>query len=149
MNSFESILNDVLVDTFNYILKYEEASLKKISNVPITISEAHMIEAVGKQGNKATVSKIAFHLNIARPTATVAIKKLESKGLITKLPCAADGRKSMISLTAMGKKIDRSHRIFHRTMVRNISGQFLDTEKEILLTALEKLSGFFKEKVEA
>lgn len=30
MNAFENSLNSVLVDTFNYILKYEETALKSI-----------------------------------------------------------------------------------------------------------------------
>ena len=140
----------MLVDTFNNILKYEETSLKAIMNIPITITEAHMIEAVGRQENEeATVSKIASLLNIAMPTATIAVKKLESKGFIKKAPCDTDGRCTIISLTDLGKKIDRAHRLFHEKMVRNISRQFLDSEKEVLLTAIDKLNEFFKAKVEA
>lgn len=149
MNDFEQSLNNVLVDTFNTILKYEELSLKSISSVPVTVSEAHMIEAVGKQGGRTTVSEIASLLNIAMPTATVAVKKLESKGFVTKVPCTDDGRRAIISLTELGEKINRAHSLFHRRMVRNISNEFLDGEKEVLLSAIEKLSEFFKEKVEA
>jgi len=77
VDDFEKNLNHVLVDTFNYILKYEETSLKKALTVPVTISEAHIIEAVGKQEKQeTTVSKIASLLGVAMPTATVAVKKL-------------------------------------------------------------------------
>ena len=149
MDDFEESLNHILVDTFNYILKYEETSLKKILNVPVTITEAHIIEAVGNQENKEiTVSKIASLLNIAMPTATVAAKKLESKGFISKVPCEKDGRRTIISLTGMGKRVQRAHRLFHERMVRNISGQFIDAEKEILLKVILVLREFFKEKVE-
>ena len=149
MNDFEKNLNDVLVDTFNYILKYEEDSLKTILNIPITITEAHMIEAVAKQEKgEATVSKIAIHLGIAMPTVTVAVKKLERKGFIKKSPCEKDARRAIISLTDLGRKIDKVHRLFHEKMVRNISGQFLDSEKDVLLRAIEKLSYFFREKVD-
>jgi DNA-binding MarR family transcriptional regulator len=109
-----------------------------------------MIEAVGRQEkNEATVSKIASLLGIAMPTVTVAVKKLESKGFIKKVPCERDARRAIISLTDLGRKIDKVHRLFHEKMVRNISGQFLDSEKDILLRAMEKLSEFFREKVEA
>jgi len=149
MDIFENSLNNVLVDTFNMILKFEESSLKKIVSVPVTITEAHMIEAIGSQVNEETsVSEIASVLNISMPTATVAVKKLESKGFIKKAPCAWDGRRTIISLTEMGKRIEKAHRLFHKRMVRNISNQFLDAEKDVLFKAITKLSDFFKEKVE-
>ena len=88
MDDFETNLNTALVDTFNNILKYEETSLKNIMDVPITITEAHMIEAVGKYKSEATVSKIASLLGVTMPTATVAVKKLERKGFLKKDPCA-------------------------------------------------------------
>jgi len=149
MDTFEKSLNHVLVDTFNYILEYEESSLKKIVSVPVTITEAHMIEAIGAQKNeKTTVSELASVLNISMPTATVAVKKLERKGFVDKVPCENDGRKAIISLTEMGKKVDKAHRLFHRRMVKNISNQLKDDEKEVLYRAVMKLSEFFKEKVE-
>ncbi|MCL1790103.1 MAG: MarR family transcriptional regulator [Peptococcaceae bacterium] len=149
MDDFEKKLNHVLVDTFNSILKFEEISLKGFLSVPVTIAEAHMIEAVGTQENMATtVSKIASMLKIAMPTATVALKKLESKGFIKKVPCDKDGRKTIISLTDLGQRIERAHRLFHEKMVRNISRQFAEAEKDVLLKAITKLSDFFMEKVE-
>jgi len=150
MKDFEQSLNNVLVDTFNSILKFEESSLKKIVSVPVTITEAHMIEAIGTQENKeASVSEIASMMHISMPTATVAVKKLESKGFIKKAPCVKDGRRAIISLTEMGKKIDKAHGLFHTRMVRNISRQFQDAEKDVLYRAITKLSEYFREKVEA
>jgi len=149
MRDFEINLNHVLVDTFNFILKYEETSLKKILNIPVTITEAHIVDAVGKRFDmKSTVSEIANVLGVSMPTATVAVKKLERKGFVLKSPCGVDARRSIISLTDMGKKIERAHRVFHEKMVRNISRQFNGDEKDILLKAITKLSAFFKEKVE-
>ena len=150
MDDFEKSLNHVLVDTFNMILKFEESSLKKIVSVPVTITEAHMIEAIGTQENEeTTVSDISSLLGISMPTTTIAIKKLESKGFIKKAPCATDGRRTIISLTEMGKRVNRAHNIFHRRMVKNISKQLKENEKEVLYGAVVKLSEFFKDKVEA
>jgi len=149
MDDFEKSLNHVLVDTFNMILRFEEVSLKKIASVPVTITEAHMIEAIGTQENEeTTVSEISSLLGVSMPTATVAIKKLESKGFITKAPCATDGRRTIISLTEMGKRINKAHSLFHRRMVKNISNQFQEDEKDVLYRAVTKLSEFFKDKVE-
>jgi DNA-binding MarR family transcriptional regulator len=148
MTEFERSLNNVLVDTFNYILKYEEASLKSISSVPVTVTEAHILEAIGNNGGSCTVSEIAATLGTAVSTATVAVKKLERKGLVSKVPCPQDGRRLNITLTDLGRKIDRAHGIFHTRMVRHISGGFTGEEKDVLLSAVKKLSAFFKEKIE-
>lgn len=148
MDTFETSLNSMLVDTFNYILRYEEITLRSILNSPVTAAEAHVLEAIGKQENGAIVSEIAAALRIALPTATVAVKKLESKGFVTKTSCAEDARRFIVSLTENGKWINRAHQMFHRKMVRNISREFSDSEKDVLLSAMQKLSVFFKEKVE-
>lgn len=145
MGIFESSLNNLLVDTFNSILKYEESSLKKM--LGITVGEAHLIEAIGNSGGNATVSELATILDIATPTATVAIKKLESKGLATKVACAEDGRRYRVGLTREGERAFRTHRLFHKNMVKNISESFSEPEKSVLLNAIEKLSGYFKDKV--
>ena len=148
MNVFEQSLNDLLTDVFNSILQYEEKYLQNVSGTSISIGEIHMLEGIAKENNKATVSQIAAFMNIAVPTATVAIKKLESKGFVTKVPCKADGRRTIIGLTEQGDKIYRSHRLFHRKMVRNIGKQFSDSQKEILLEGVKALDEFFKEKLE-
>jgi len=149
VDDFEKSLNKALIETFNIILKYEEDSLKKLVATPVTIGEAHIIEAIGQQtGGEATVSEIASAMNVSAPTATVAIKKLESKGYVKKSPCVKDGRKMLVSLTSTGEKIERSHRFFHSRMVRNISSQFQDNEKEILYKTINKLNNFFQEQLE-
>ena len=142
MTGFEERLNNLLVSTFNTIAKYEEISLKNIFETPVTVSEAHFIEAIGKSEG-TTVSELAALLNIAVPTATVAVKKLESKGYVQKIRCNEDARRSIITLTDSGKKVDRAHGLFHRRMVRNISGGFSETEKEVLLASINKLNEFF------
>jgi DNA-binding MarR family transcriptional regulator len=150
MDEFEESLNHILVDAFNNIIKYEERSLKKLSATPVTISEAHLIEAVGSRGDdEMTVSKIATILDISKPTVTVAIQKLEGKGYIKKAPCERDGRRMIVSLTDAGKRVERAHRLFHERMVRSLSRQFAGGEKEVLLRAVTKLSDFFREKAGA
>ncbi len=149
MTEFEQNLNDLLVDTFGIILKYEETSLKSISNASITVTEAHIVEVIAKKGEYTTVSEIASSLGVAAPTVTVAVKKLEKKGFVSKAPCPEDGRSFMISLTDLGKKVNRAHRIFHKRMAMDIGKNFSEGEKEILLSAIKKLNLFFKEKAEA
>jgi len=150
MDDFEKSLNHVLVETFNIILKYEDFSLKRTINAPVTITEAHMIEVIGAQEDaETTVSDIAALMGISMPTATVAIKKLERKGFVMKSPCAMDGRRIIVTLTDAGRKIERAHRLFHARMVRDISNQFHGAEKDVLFLAITKLNEYFTQRVEA
>lgn len=148
IHKLEESLNDLLVDVFNYILRFEEKSLKTFSDTPVTVAEAHILEAIGKNNENITVTEVATALGITAPTATVAVKKLESKGLLTKTSCNDDGRRFIIGLTPSGEKINRAHALFHRSMVRNMCRGLSDEEKDVLLSAVKKISEFFKEKVE-
>lgn len=147
MNEYEARLNELLVKIFNYISRFEELSLKAISKTSVTVTEAHMLEIIGNKSR--SVSQIASAMSIAVPTATVAVKKLESKGYITKTACTSDARRFIIELTAEGKRINRAHNLFHKKMVHNVSCGLTEAEKDALLSAIKKLSDFFREKVEA
>ncbi|MCL2470791.1 MAG: MarR family transcriptional regulator [Propionibacteriaceae bacterium] len=148
MADFESTLNDLLLDTFNTILKYESQSLKSIMGVTITIGEAHMLDCIARLGEQATISAIAAHMQLAMPTTTVAIKKLEQKGYVVKAPSVVDGRRVSVNLTEQGQLIDRAHAIFHRRMVLNVSRQIQPDEREVLLEAIGQLNKFFRHQTE-
>ena len=149
LNVFEAHLNDRLTDIFNFVMRYEEASLKSIAGTPATISEAHILKSIGGKKEAATVSEIAADLKISAPSATIAVKKLLAKGLVTKASSEEDARRNDISLTDSGRRIYRAHDLFHRQMVRNISRNFSDAEKEALLSAVEKLGNFFRERIDS
>jgi len=144
MNNFEQHLNTLLVEIFNSILKYEERFLKRMYDFPITVSEAHMIELIGRFG-EPSIGQLAALLDITPPSVTVAVKKLERKGFLTRMQSSDDGRKAHVHLTEIGQRIDRIHSLFHRQLVRNISSQTDESEQKILLVAVEKISQFFKD----
>jgi len=148
VNEFEEKLNDLLTDVFNQILRFEEDSIKSAFGTSVTVTEAHILDVIGKQKEKITVSEIASILNITVPTITVALKKLEKKGFISKTPSADDGRRFMIGLTKTGEKVYRAHDLFHKKMVRDISRNLSETEKDALLSAVNKLLDFFRKKVQ-
>ena len=144
MTDFESALNDLLVDTFNTILKYESQSLKNLSGISVTIGEAHTIDAIARLNPPVTVSQVADRMGLARPTMTITIKKLEQKGYIEKTTSAEDGRRVTLVLTDQGKLIDRVHSIFHQRMVRDLSALLQPEERAILLTGIGQLNRYFR-----
>ncbi|MGM9974595.1 MAG: MarR family winged helix-turn-helix transcriptional regulator [Clostridiaceae bacterium] len=145
MDKFDIELNSILVEVYHNILRLEEQTLKNANGISLSINEMHLIEAVGKGGDEGrTVSEIAEELNITRPSATVAVNKLEKKGYLEKVNSKDDGRVVRVHLTKEGEVIDRYHHFYHSKMVREISSELTEEEKTYLLKAIYKLNDYFK-----
>ena len=148
MNPFSVTLNELLEEVYQNILRMEEMSLKNMGKVPLTINEIHLIERVGKAGeNGLTLSELASALGITKPSATVAVNKLERKGYLIKLNSETDGRVVRILLSHQGKVINYYHKFYHRKMVKELSTGFSEAEKECLIRALEKLNDYFADSI--
>ncbi|MDD3192423.1 MAG: MarR family transcriptional regulator [Oscillospiraceae bacterium] len=146
MDAFSVALNEILVDAYHNVLRVEEEALKKSGRIHLSIKEMHLIEAVGKGEELGrTVGEVATAMNITRPTATVAINKLEKRGYLEKQPDEEDGRTVRVTLTRSGKRIDHFHRLYHYNMVSKIVENLTDTEKDSLLKGILKLNEYLKE----
>ena len=143
MAEYEERLNFLLTDTFDNILNMEQKMLKHIHNA-LTISEVHLIDAVGRSDKTNTVSEIANVLNLAVPSVTIAVNKLVKKGYLNKAKNPDDGRSVYIMLTREGRKIYRLHRYFHIKMIQALCSSLTENEKTVLLNVIEKLDDFFR-----
>lgn len=151
MNTFEAQLNNLLVGAYRSIEEIEEHSLRTHNGMNLTISEIHLIEAVGpKQEGSCgkTVSEISEYLGISLPSVTLAINKLVKKGYVTKQKSASDGRVVYVTLTREGQRAEHAHRYFHRNMVRAITKNMEPDEKEALMNGIIKLNHFFQESLD-
>lgn len=148
MKPFEEQLNEVIVDTYRSILRVEENILKRSDQTDLSISEIHMLEAVGKgKDRRRTISELAEVLNITLPSVTVAINKLMKKGYVEKVRGEEDGRIVYVSLTRQGRRIDSAHRYFHESMVRSIIRDMTELEMQALYKGVMKLDTFLKEQL--
>ena len=148
MKPFEEQLNKVIVDTYRSILRVEENILKRSDQTDLSISEIHMLEAVGKgKDRRRTISELAEVLNITLPSVTVAINKLMKKGYVEKVRGEEDGRIVYVSLTRQGRRIDSAHRYFHESMVRSIIRDMTESEMQALYKGVMKLDTFLKEQL--
>ena len=146
MDAFAAALNDLLVNTFHSILKLEEESLSRIGAFPLSISEMHLLEAVGRGRDAGrSITDIAKELSITLPSVTTAVNKLSKKGYVEKGPAESDKRLVIVYLTQEGRRAETAHRFFHRAMVNAASQALEADEKEALLKGLNKLHAFFKE----
>lgn len=146
LDAFEKELNDLLVDTFRSILRVEEETLKG-TRINLSISELHLLEAVGKDREQGrTISDIAQELDITLPSVTVGINRLLKKGYVRKVRSGEDGRMVFVVLTREGRKVDNAHRYFHTQMVRKVSAELSEDEKKVLSRGIRRLDEFFKQK---
>jgi len=150
MDEFGVALNDLLVNTFNSILRLEEEMLHRISADKLSINELHMLEAVHRQGGEGrSITDLARDLSITLPSVTAAINKLARKGYVIKSRSEQDGRVVIVQLSEEGRRAEAVHRFFHRQMVNRATQGLSKPQKDALLAGLNNLLAFFRSQEEA
>ncbi len=81
MDPYLATLNELFTTTYRSVLKVEEVMLRHLSNNSLTLSEMHMLECIGKRAGDVTITDIAQELDVTPPSVTMAVKRLEKKGL--------------------------------------------------------------------
>ena len=148
MENFCRQLNDVLVGTYRSISRLEASLIEKKSGLNLSISEVHLIEAIGRgPAQGCTISGIAQELAVTLSSVTVAVNKLVRKGYAVKQRDKADGRQVLVSLTRKGQKVDRIHQRFHLRLAKAVAAQLNDQEKATLVSGIGKLNTFFRQKL--
>lgn len=77
----EDVLNMLLVKLFNDILKIEGAAIKQGEFSDLSVTETHIIEAIGKD-REMTMTEVANDLEITVGTLTTAINRLIKKSML-------------------------------------------------------------------
>lgn len=148
MDNSKLVLNELLVDLFNNILRIEEKALHDGETKDLSVTEMHTLEAIGTSGERS-MSEVAKKLNITVGTLTIAINKLIGKGYVVRRRIEEDKRVVLVGLTEKGLNANKIHERFHDEMVKATIDQLSEKEEEILIGSLSKLSEFFKEKYES
>lgn len=139
----KQVVNELLVDIFNDILKVEHKAIESFAGNSLTMSEMHIIEAVGKNPS-LQMSDIARKLRITLPTLTVSVQRLEEKGYITRQRFGADRRKVAVALTASGQQAYERHAEFHNKMVDALFVGLNVDKMPVLMDSMSLLRDFFK-----
>lgn len=142
--SISSVLNELLVKTFNDILAVEEYQLRKGPLNNLSLSEIHTIEAIGMYSSK-TMSQVAANLSITMGALTSAINNLVRKGYVIRDRDESDRRIVRIALTKSGKLAYRIHEKFHLDMVKQTIKGIAEKEN-ILIESLNTLHDYLVSK---
>jgi DNA-binding MarR family transcriptional regulator len=145
MNKSTIVINELLVQLFTDVLQIEEQSLKEGILSDLSITEVHTIEAIGIY-SETSMSEIAQKLKITVSTLTTAINKLIKKGYVERKRIEEDRRVVLVKLTKKGKLAFRLHEKFHGEMINNAIEGLSIEEEELLISSLNKINDFFKEK---
>lgn len=141
----KKIINELLVDTFNRILRIEERELIK-SGVNITMNEVHVLEAI-QLTNIKTMTNIANYLSITVGSLTTAVNNLVNKGYVKRLNDVNDRRKVFLELTDLANETLKKHSLFHNKMIEEVFNGLNIGNDIVLINALKKVNDFFKEKI--
>ncbi len=147
--AFSEELNNLLVSTFRSIERYEERCLRSFYGMDLSISDAHVIDAVGRGASShphgVTVTAVAETLGVRNPTATAAVNRLVAKGFLLKERSTGDLRSVNVRLTRSGRRAFRLHRLFHRRMVDAVAGMLPPQERSTLASGIRRLKSFFED----
>lgn len=138
----KAIVDTLLSDTFNSILRIEERSLKNRLTEGLSIAELHTIVAVGLHEINS-MKVVASRLDVTMATLTAAMNKLERKGFVERSRSEIDRRQVLVQLTSKGRKAFRAHESFHKKMVDSALAALTQEEEELFVSALGKIKDFF------
>jgi DNA-binding MarR family transcriptional regulator len=144
---YKRVVSDILIDMFNDILRVEHKAIEALEMMPLSMSELHIIEAVGDDNGNCIMSSIARRLRITLPTLTAAADRLEEKGYIRRQRSSADRRRVSVTLTDDGKLAYSRHAEFHVRMVDAFLEGLERAKAPELLNSMAKLRDFFKEQI--
>ena len=140
-----AVINQILVRLFRRINTLEEKTICTGRFAHLTISELHVIEAIGEEGSR-NMTSVARALDITTGTLTISVNSLVRKGLATRVRSEEDRRVVLVSLTELGREANRRHNEFHREMTEAILSGLSPEEIGVLSESLVKLNDFFESK---
>ena len=128
------VINDVLVNLFNEILRLEEEAIITDKYKDISNNDMHIIEAVGLGGGN--MSSIAAKLKITVGSLTTSMNSLVKKGYVKRERSEKDRRVVFIQLTNKGRMAYHHHAVI---------AELNENETEVLVKALDGLRKFFRQ----
>ncbi|MET2985733.1 MarR family winged helix-turn-helix transcriptional regulator [Aureibaculum conchae] len=115
-------------------LLWDQAKVLGLSPIQIQI----LIFIAYHKEELCNVSHLAKEFNVTKPTISDAVKVLEKKNLIKKIPSSTDSRSYSILLSGHGKKVVNTTHSFANP-IKNEVEKIEDTDLEVLYNSLSKL----------
>lgn len=131
-------LVDIIAKFSRIIGQMEEAAKEQFRFNDLTLTQMNYLETIYQLHNP-NLTELAIELNLTKPTVKVAIDKLTEKDYIRRVQSDEDRRSAHLHLTEKGKLINQMHDEAHKRMVKMISVNLDETEREQLVVLFEKV----------
>lgn len=118
---------------------HEEGVIRTSEFANLTLTQIHYLDAIRHFDTPPTISQVAENLDIAKPTATNALDRLENDGYVRKVPSADDRRVWFVHLTNKGLRISDLHDLIHQGYAENFEKSLNKEELDILVVLLNKV----------
>jgi DNA-binding MarR family transcriptional regulator len=128
-------LSHQLVEFYDKINSWEHSVVRGSGLSP---AQMHTIEVIGHQQNMR-MKELAERLGVTTGTLTVAVDKLEKKGLVVRKPHKHDRRSWLVALTEKGQVAFTQHDRFHNDFTEEISAGLTNDEVTQLSQLIAKL----------
>ena len=136
------VINDVLVNLFNEILRLEEEAIITDKYKDISNNDMHIIEAVGLGGGN--MSSIAAKLKITVGSLTTSMNSLVNKGYVARSRSEKDRRVVNVYLLEKGIAAYKHHEEFHEKMLDAIMETLSPEELVVWAKSCDRLTHFLK-----
>jgi len=104
----------------------------------LSVTQIHYLDAI-RHLAQPTVSELAEHMKVTKPTATVALEKLDRKGYIKKVSSSEDRRVTYVHLATKGLKISELHDQIHQGYAEYFKNALNARELDHLILLLNKV----------
>lgn len=104
----------------------------------LSVTQIHYLDAI-RHLEAPKISELAGHFKVTKPTATIALERLERKGFIRKVSSSEDGRVSYVHLTSKGLKISELHDQIHQGYAEYFEKALAKEELDQLVLLLNKV----------
>ncbi len=132
-------LASVLDALYRRLREIERTALARHLPRGVTLGDVRVLRAVDRVG-AAGVSAVATFLGTSQPAATVAVARLEGRGLVVRAANASDGRRKALALTTKGRQIEQSHTSADADAAELILASVPKNDRNALVELLAKLS---------
>lgn len=123
------IIEEVLSKTFN---SYDIEDL--------TQQQLHYLQVIFRLHNP-TITELSRELKLTKPTVTVLVNKLVSKGYVRRVPSDSDRRVTHLHIDEKGKIIEQIRKLAYKQLEKRIGSELNEAEIAILADILKKLAG--------
>lgn len=128
-------LSKLIVEFFEKLASWEDSVVRGSG---LTTAQAHTVEIVGHSG-PIKMKHLAEKIGVTTGTLTVAVDRLEKKGLLKRKPHQTDRRSYLIELTRAGEEVFAEHHNFHIQMTQEIVAGLSPEEQKEFSRIIEKV----------